>query len=369
MQTEMPVPRASIDNGYGLLWASLPIATLIVDHGDRIAEINPAAELLFNRSQKNLCGLPLVELFSNDRNVGADLRQVRYRSSPILLDNVRICSGGRRPFVASVHLAPMGDEPQFIVACVRSREIEGKIEPGNRSKSAARSAVGMAEMLSHEIKNPLAGIKGAAQLLSMNLSGEDLELTELIVEETRRILVLLQQVEQFGNTGAASFKALNVHDLLDRAVQLARVGFSGGARFEQKFDPSLPAILGDEDRLLRVFLNLIKNSCEAFDSPGGLVSIKTFYDQFLRVKSTVGINTALPIHVEIADDGPGLSPEISSNAFEPFVSGKRNGTGLGLALVSTILADLGGWISFESRPGRTVFRVSLPVAGQVEVID
>jgi two-component system nitrogen regulation sensor histidine kinase GlnL len=231
--------------------------------------------------------------------------------------------------------------------------------------SAAKSAIGMAEMLAHEIKNPLAGISGAAQLLSMGLGAEDRELTDLIVEETRRIVKLLEQVEQFGNLRPPDRRPVNIHDALDRARKSALVGFAANMTIVEDYDPSLPATFADSDQLMQVFLNLIKNAAEAAGrNGGGTIRLHTFYDLSLRIRHSDGPGKALPLQVEVIDDGPGIPPGIASAIFEPFVSGRENGTGLGLALVSKIIADHGGWIAVDSVPGRTVFRVSLPVASK-----
>lgn len=227
-------------------------------------------------------------------------------------------------------------------------------------KAAAKSAIGMAEMLAHEIKNPLAGIAGAAQLLSMNLSAEDRELTDLIVHETRRIVQLLDQVEQFGDQRPPERRAINVHDVLERARRSAEVGFGAHMVFLDDYDPSLPDVFADPDQLLQVILNLLKNASEA-QPGGGTIKIRTYFERGLNVQGFDGRRVSLPLHVEIQDDGPGLPEAISENIFEPFVSGRENGTGLGLALVSKIIAAHEGWIEVRSRPGQTVFRVSLPM--------
>jgi two-component system nitrogen regulation sensor histidine kinase GlnL len=193
------------------------------------------------------------------------------------------------------------------------------------------------------------------------LTGEDLELSDLIVEESRRIVKLLEQVEQFGNVRPPKLRPVNLHDVLDRARQSAAVGFGAHMRFVEDYDPSLPRTLADPDQLTQVFLNLIKNACEA-SKDGGTIRLRTFYEPSLRLRRKDGTQARLPLQVEVVDDGPGLPPDIASDIFEPFVSGRENGTGLGLALVSKLLADVGGWISVESIPGRTVFRVSLPLA-------
>jgi two-component system nitrogen regulation sensor histidine kinase GlnL len=245
---------------------------------------------------------------------------------------------------------------------ISPREIASRMTQNVGSQKAAKSAIGMAEMLAHEIKNPLAGITGAAQLLATGLSGEDLELTDLIVEESRRIVKLLEQVEQFGNVRPPELRPVNIHDVLDRAKQSAAVGFGAHMRFHEDYDPSLPRTMADADQLLQVFLNLLKNACEAAGREGGTIRLHTFYEPSLRLRRKDGAKARLPLQIEVIDDGPGIPADIAADMFEPFVSGHENGTGLGLALVSKLLADIGGWISVESVPGRTVFRMSLPLA-------
>jgi two-component system, NtrC family, nitrogen regulation sensor histidine kinase GlnL len=255
----------------------------------------------------------------------------------------------------------MHDNPDVVMLILSPREIADRLGRSLGAKSAARSAIGMAEMLAHEIKNPLAGISGAAQLLSMNLPPEDQEMTDLIVEETRRIVKLLEQVEQFGNVRPPDRKPVNIHDALDRARKSALVGFAAHMTIVEDYDPSLPPTLADSDQLMQVFLNLIKNAAEACRT-GGTIRLHTFYDLSLRLRRKDGASAALPLNIEVIDDGPGIKSEIAASIFEPFVSGRENGTGLGLALVSRIISDHEGWISVDSVPGRTAFRVSLPLA-------
>ncbi|MCY3878629.1 MAG: ATP-binding protein [Rhodobacteraceae bacterium] len=352
-----------------LIWSCLPIAALVVDSRNRVINVNPAAESLFNCSARSLTGRPVSELSPNGKMLTSNLRQVRERQSPVLLDNFMITAQGRGGLLSNLQIAPIPDGFDKLLICIRSREIEGRISRGALAKSAALSAVGLADMLSHEIRNPLSGIVGAAQLLAMKLQGEDLELTSLIVDEAYRIRRLVEQVDQLGTAEAGECNALNVHDLLNQACRTARVGFAAGVQIDTEYDPSLPEIYADGDKLLRAFLNLLQNASEALVSQGSGIRVRTFYDGSLRVRNAAGREQALPVHVEIIDDGPGIDPELTENAFEPFVSGRLNGTGLGLAMVSAILSELGGWISFESQPGNTVFRVSLPVAADVNSVN
>jgi two-component system, NtrC family, nitrogen regulation sensor histidine kinase GlnL len=220
---------------------------------------------------------------------------------------------------------------------------------------------GMAAMLAHEIRNPLAGITGAAQLLEMSLSDSERELTGLIQEEAARIGKLVDRVEQFGDLRPAQRQALNIHDVIDRARRSAAAGFAAHARFTEEFDPSLPPTSGDPDQLLQVFQNLLKNAGEAIPKVGGVIGISTAYRPGVRVTSPGGRSESLPLLVTVTDNGPGIPETLIRDIFDPFVSSKANGSGLGLSLVSKFISDHGGAIECDSRPGRTRFQIRLPV--------
>ncbi|MEZ5797214.1 MAG: ATP-binding protein [Paracoccaceae bacterium] len=346
----------------GVIWASLPLPSLLIDETGLIREANPAAETFLNASARSLTGQPAFDRLSIDAPMEEALARARANQSALNINDVYVTSGDRPPVQCNIHVAPMHDNPGIILLILSPREIADRLGRSLGVKSAAKSAIGMAEMLAHEIKNPLAGIAGAAQLLSMSLTPEDQELTDLIVEETRRIVKLLEQVEQFGNLRPPDRRAVNIHDALDRARKSALVGFGARMTILEDYDPSLPPTWADPDQLMQIFLNLIKNASEAAGPQGGTIRLRTFYDLSLRVRRKDGPPAALPLNVEIIDDGPGIPPEIAAEIFEPFVSGRENGTGLGLALVSKIISDHDGWISVDSVPGRTVFRLSLPMA-------
>ena len=348
-------------NADASLWASLPIPALLLAPDDSILEANPAAELFLNHSAKALKGAPLFDKVMIDAPLEEAFRRAREQGSSLFVNDVDVGSGERPPLQCNIHFAPLQRSEGQMLMLISPREIASRMTQNAGSQKAAKSAIGMAEMLAHEIKNPLAGITGAAQLLAGGLSGEDLELTDLIVEESRRIVTLLEQVEQFGNLRPPTLRPVNIHDVLDRAKQSATVGFGAHMRLVEDYDPSLPRTLGDADQLLQVFLNLLKNACEA-GQEGGTIRLRTFYEPSLRLRRRDGTQARLPLQVEVVDDGPGIPADLAADIFEPFVSGRENGTGLGLALVSKLLSDIGGWISVESVPGRTVFRVSLPIA-------
>jgi two-component system nitrogen regulation sensor histidine kinase GlnL len=353
-RTPYPVP--------GVIWASLPLPALLIGPDMRVFEVNPAGEIFLNVSSKTLMGQPAFDRLAIDAPIEEAIARARANQSPIFINDVDVGTGERAPVQCNIQIAPMHDNPDYIMLLMAPRDIADRLGRSMSVKSAAKSAIGMAEMLAHEIKNPLAGISGAAQLISMNANAEDRELTDLIVEETRRIVKLLDQVEQFGNLRQPDRRAVNIHDALDRARKSAMVGFAAHMTIVEDYDPSLPPTFADPDQLMQVFLNLIKNAAEACQKSGNTIRLRTYYDLSLRLRRKDGGPSVLPLNIEIIDNGPGIPPEIASDIFEPFVSGRENGTGLGLALVSKIISDHEGWVQVDSVPGRTVFRVSLPVA-------
>ena len=344
------------------IWASIPLPALLIDAAGLIQDVNVPAEIFLNASAKSLIGQPLLDRLSIDAPMEDALARVIQHDSPLFISEADLTTGERAPVQCALQLAPVQDHPGYILMLISPREIADRLGRAMHVTSAAKSAIGMAEMLAHEIKNPLAGISGAAQLLAMGLAGEDLELTDLIVEETHRIVKLLEQVEQFGNLRPPARKAVNLHDALDRARRSAMVGYGAAMQIAEDYDPSLPPTFADPDQLMQVFLNLLKNASEAAGPGGGQIRLRTYYDHSLRRLRKDGTAATLPLQVEIIDNGPGIPPDIAADIFEPFVSGRENGTGLGLALVSKIISDHDGWISVDSVPGRTVFRISLPLA-------
>ncbi len=342
------------------LWASLPVPVVRIGGMNEIVDINSAAEGFLNTSAKSAKGEPVWDMIAIDAPLEAAFERARANGTPLFVNDVDVGTGQRAALQCALQIAPLQGSDGEMLMMISPRELAGLVTQNHSVKAAAQSAIGMAQMLAHEIKNPLAGITGAAQLLSMNLSAEDLELTDLIVEESRRIVKLLEQVEQFGNLSQPDFQPVNLHDVLDRARKSALLGFGAQMHIHEDYDPSLPLAIGDPDQLLQVVLNLLKNASEAAGDGGGKITLRSFFEHTFRLRRSDGSGQSLPLQIEIVDDGPGLPPNIKDDIFDPFVSGKENGTGLGLALVSKIISDHNGWISVTSVPGRTVFRISLP---------
>ena len=349
---------------HDIIWSALPLPAFVLGPDNRVIEINPAAEQFMNMGGRALTGVRVWDRLTIDTGLSDALARVRRNQAEVVINDVDVVAPGRAPVQCNIQIAPLGEKEDTVLLLISPREIADRLGRAQSSKSSAKSAIGMAEMLAHEIKNPLAGITGAAQLLSMGLSDDDLELTDLIVAESRRIVKLLEQVEQFGNLRPPERKPVNIHDILDRARRSATVGFAAKMKVIEQYDPSLPLTFADGDQLLQVLLNLLKNAAQAMENSGtgGTIVLRTSYERSLRRLRQDGTGLPVPLQIEVIDDGPGLPPEIASEVFDPFVSGRENGTGLGLALVSKIISEHDGLIAVDSSPGKTIFRLSLPVA-------
>jgi two-component system nitrogen regulation sensor histidine kinase GlnL len=228
-------------------------------------------------------------------------------------------------------------------------------------RGRARSVAGLGATLAHEVKHPLSGIRGAAQLLEAGVDEDERPLIRLICDETDRICALVDQMEQFADMKPLTRQPVNIYEVLERVRRLAESGFGSKVTFVEHYDPSLPEVDGDHDQLVQVFLNLIKNAAEAVPADDGEVIISTQYHHGLALRVPNSRESVqLPITVRIQDNGPGISSDVAGHIFEPFVSTKHSGTGLGLPLVAKIIGDHGGVVEFENLPRGTLFRVHLP---------
>ena len=344
------------------VWSSLPNSALILDQENSVVSINPMAEQFINISEKTIKGNNIEENLFFNFSLSETLTKVRTSNSKVFMNSVKVTLSNYSVFDCNIQFSPIIDFFNYVLIILDVRDIDNRIGLYSTINDTKKSFSGMTEMLSHEIKNPLAGIIGAAQLLSMKLSKRDTELTDLIVEESRRIENLLKNFEKFDHPLIAKKSSENIHDILSKAKRLSSYSLASNMKILEVYDPSLPNVWGNFDQLLQVFLNLLKNAAEASIKKIGVIEIKTFFELGIRVKNSNGENVPVPLTIEIRDNGLGFPSEILSTAFEPFVSGKKNGTGLGLAVVSQIINEHNGWINLESYPGSTVVTVSLPVA-------
>lgn len=348
------------------LWQSLPSPALMTDHNLAIRGVNTAAEAFFSASQRQLEGKNLARLAGNDSRVVDLVRQALRGGTKTAEYDVELLWPEAPPRLVDILAAPYIGGAGAVVQ-VHPRSIAETMDRSLSHRNAARSVAGMAAMLAHEVKNPLAGIAGAAELLESSVEENDRELTQLIRDEAKRIGALMARVEQFGEIRPIQRRAVNIHDVLDRARRAAQAGFAAHVRFIEEYDPSLPPTVGDTDQLMQALINLLKNAGEAAPQVGGVITIRTAFRAGMKLRTPTGGHESLPLQVSISDNGPGVPEELRRHIFEPFVSSKSSGSGLGLALVSKVIADHGGIIACDSEPGWTRFRLALPVASEAEL--
>lgn len=341
----------------------LPLLTIGPD--GMISDANSAAEDFFEVGVTQMRGRPLGDFVAFGSPILALVEDVRRRGASVNEYRVELGLpriGAERS--VDIHAFPLAESAHEIVIMLQERTIADKMDRQLTHRGAARSVTALAAMLAHEIKNPLSGIRGAAQLLETELGDDERALTRLICAETDRIVHLVDRMEAFSDGRPIEREPVNIHSVLDHVKRLASAGFASHIRFVETYDPSLPPVFGNRDQLIQVLLNLVKNASEAIgpDATDGEIELSTAFRPGVRIRSPGSSRPiGLPLEIRVRDNGPGIAPEIADNLFEPFVSDKPSGTGLGLALVAKIIGDHGGTIECESRERRTVFRILLPM--------
>jgi len=344
------------------IFNALATAIVVIDGDDAIAYINSAGEQFLKGGAKYLKGRRLRELLPHDTPLFSLIAQVRKEGLAVSEYGVTLESPRIGRNLVNLQAAPVLDTPGTVALTLQQWSIADKIDRQLTHRGAARSVTAMAAMLAHEVKNPLSGIRGAAQLLEQNATPDDQNLTKLIRDEADRIVELVDRMDVFSDSSPLQRDAVNIHQVLDRVMQLAKNGFGRHLRYVTNFDPSLPLVSGHRDQLVQVFLNLIKNAAEAAPAKGGEITLETSYQQGVRfaVPGT-GTRIHLPLRVSIKDNGDGIPEDIKSCLFDPFVTTKPQGSGLGLALVAKIIGDHGGVIECDSIPKGSDFRIMLPM--------
>jgi two-component system nitrogen regulation sensor histidine kinase GlnL len=364
--TDADVP--SVENHAGAADAvlnALPLPVITVAANGKIADANAAADSFFEASalllrRQMLCelvpfGSPLLALVDQVRDRGAAVNEYKVDLSTPKNPGDRL---------VDLHVAPLPERPKHVVVMLQERTIADKMDRQLTHRGAARSVSALAAMLAHEIKNPLSGIRGAAQLLEQSAVEDDRTLTRLICDEADRIVKLVDRMEVFSDERPVERAAVNIHVVLDHVKRLAQSGFARHIRITEIYDPSLPFVFANRDQLVQVFLNLMKNAAEAIGEAAidGEIQITTAYRPGVRLQHP-GSKTrvSLPLEFCIKDNGPGVREDLIPHLFDPFVTTKPTGSGLGLALVAKIVGDHGGIIECESQPRHTVFRVLMPM--------
>jgi two-component system, NtrC family, nitrogen regulation sensor histidine kinase GlnL len=343
---------------------ALPHPVIVVAANGKVVEANAAAEAFFEVSLPLLRRHSLRELVPFGSPLLVLVEQVRRRGAAV--NEYKVDLGTPRnpgDRLVDLHVAPLPEQPDYVVVMLQERTIADKMDRQLTHRGAARSVIALAAMLAHEIKNPLSGIRGAAQLLEQSVDDDDRTLTRLICEEADRIVKLVDRMEVFSDERPVEREPINIHVVLDHVKRLAQSGFARHIKFAEDYDPSLPPVLGNRDQLVQVFLNLIKNAAEAIGetASGGEIALSTAFRPGVRL-SLPGASTriSLPLEFCVRDNGPGVPDELMPHLFDPFVTTKPTGSGLGLALVAKIVGDHGGIIECESQPRRTIFRILMP---------
>ena len=351
--------------GAAAILDALPDAVLVVDADDRIRFVNSGAEDFFQASSATLVRCKLTDLVHSSSPLREAVVQVREAGGVVTKYAVNVGTprtGGERS--VDLQATSVSDNPSFVVVMLLTRSMAHKIDRQLTHRGAARSVSGMASMLAHEIKNPLAGIRGAAQLLEPALGNDDRALTRLICSETDRIRDLVDQMEVFSDERPPERKPVNIHVVLAHVKSLVEAGLSHPVTIREEYDPSLPPLLGNRDQLIQIFVNLVKNAVEAIEATGqaGEVTLSTAFRPGMKLSvSSSSDRISLPLEVCVHDTGSGIPEDVRPHIFDPFVTTKSGGRGLGLALVAKIVQDHGGVVESFQRDRGTTFRILLPV--------
>ena len=347
----------------------LPFPVFMLDENDRFLWLNHAAEGFFHSSQAMLVPMQMSELLISDSPFFSLVRRARQSERPVSDKSLRLISPKFGVRNAAIQVTPLPvsenvDERGVVLVTLQEQGLSDKLAAQNTVKSAALSMSKMTSLLAHEVKNPLAGIKGAAQLLETEIPEESRELSSMIVTEADRITALLNRIENLSSDMPVQLKDVNIHEILDHCIRITTASFGRHLDIKCHYDPSLPNIDADPDLLVQCFLNLFKNASEVTDDKG-ILTLTTSYNLSRYLSTSQSFQVHLPLQIEIEDNGSGIPEELQDYIFEPFISGKQSGSGLGLAMVASVVADHGGAISVDTSPAGSCFTVNLPIPSHV----
>jgi len=332
---------------------ALPAPVIGIDRGERIRFVNAAAAELLAGVGRGLLGRRLDEIFGSDAPIMAVARRALEGGAGVAEGDVALIGPGFALGRASVAAGPVGENGY--IALVLSKPPRPRAPPTSSTSGAA------VRTLAHEVRNPLAGIRAAAQLISRTDDPESAALAKLICDEVDRISRLTDRIDPLGSFEPPRFDLFNIHEALERVRKL--IGSSApNVLIRERYDPSLPPVRADLDQLIQAFLNIAKNAAEAVaDQPDGEIAFITSYQPGVRFRSAAAGAPRPQLEVQIIDNGPGLDADVAERAFEAFATTKEGGMGLGLTVAAEIVARHDGRIEVQSTPNRTVFKVLLPI--------
>jgi two-component system nitrogen regulation sensor histidine kinase GlnL len=357
-----PVRQAQGAPSLDDIFTAFPVATLILAPDNRIANANVQAETLLNMARSAIIGAQVTRII---RTVEMEGRfDLWHTDKPLAAYDVEVHAGRTAAMEVDLLVAPIPDRDGWRVVSIHAQSQAQKLAD-RRTAGGTRSAMGAAAILAHEIKNPLSGIRGAAQLLEASADQGSAALTQLICNEVDRIAALIDRMQDFTTNRALQCRPENIYPLIDRAAEIAAAGFASNIKIMRRYDPSLPFALVNGDALVQVMINLLKNAAEALDGRAdGEIRILTAFRHGVSVMMGGGRgNAVLPIEILVIDNGPGVPEHIRDHLFNPFITDKRDGQGLGLALVDKLVRDMNGFVQFvkdSDAPG-SIFRILLPM--------
>ena len=346
---------------YEAVWDTIPYPVFVISSDNKIIMANSAAETYCLSSIKQIYSKPVGSYFGENSVILDSINQVRSNSISLTLYNIEIFWSNKASSTHDVFTTPINNAVEHVLLLFHPHGMSKKMNHSLSHRSAARSVTGMASMLAHEIRNPLAGISGAAQLLEPNILDSDKDLLEIVKSETQRIGNLVDRFQTFGDIRPVKQSQVNIHDILSQGKRAASAGFAKLITIYENYDPSLPLAKGDPELLLQVVQNLLKNAAEATPMSSGKIIIETAFKQGIKLNIGKYKKENLPLQFSIIDNGPGVPDQIKDDLFDPFVTSKSTGSGLGLALVSKIVSDHGGVVEYSRVNDRSIFSVLLPV--------
>jgi len=340
-----------------MLFESISTAVAVLDDSLRLVNLNPAGEMLFKTSRRGVLGKPLAELLPRGKNLAHLLERVLHEMHPVTIRGMRLMIAVGETITVDCIVTPLLEANQPRGLLIELNQIDRLLRLTHEERVRARHAANRAVIrgLAHEIKNPLGGLRGAAQLLERELDRPELhEYTRIIISEADRLRNLVDRI--MAPSTLMKVESINIHEVLEHVRRLLLVE-NPNLKIHTDYDPSLPEIQADRERLIQAFLNIARNATQVIGEDG-LISMRTGIDRQFTIDHT---RHRLVLRVEIEDNGPGIPADLVENIFYPLVTGRPEGTGLGLAISQDIITSHGGLIECESKPGQTLFVTHLPL--------